>query len=127
MSIQRINPNTLMTPGAPYHAVVRKGNVVTTAGQIAFDAQGNLVGEGDIAAQTRQTLENVKNALEGAGATLDDVVKTTVFITDFANFKAMNEVYGEFFGDSLPARSTVGVQLALPTLLVEIEAMAVVD
>ena len=91
MSIQRINPDTLVTPGAPYHAVVRKGNIVTTSGQIAFDVNGNLVGEGDIKAQTQQTLENVKHALEAAGATLDDVVKTTVFITDLANFKAMNE------------------------------------
>ena len=127
MAIQRINPDTLGTPGAPYHAVVRKGNIVTTSGQIAFDVNGNLVGEGDIATQTRQTLENVKHALEAAGATLDDVVKTTVFLTDMANFKGMNEVYAEFFGENKPARSTVGVELALPTLLVEIEATAVLD
>ena len=127
MAIQRINPDTLVTPGAPYHAVVRKGNIVTTSGQIAFDINGNLVGEGDIATQTRQTLENVKHALEAAGATLDDVVKTTVFLADMANFKGMNEVYAEFFGESKPARSTVGVELALPTLLVEIEATAVLD
>lgn len=127
MAIQRINPDTLVTPGAPYHAVVRKGNIVTTSGQIAFDVNGNLVGEGDIATQTRQTLENVKHALEAAGATLDDVVKTTVFLTDMANFTGMNEVYAEFFGESKPARSTVGVELALPTLLVEIEATAVLD
>ena len=127
MAIQRINPDTLVTPGAPYHAVVRKGNIVTTSGQIAFDVNGNLVGEGDIATQTRQTLENVKHALEAAGATLDDVIKTTVFLTDMANFTGMNEVYAEFVGESKPARSTVGVELALPTLLVEIEATAVLD
>lgn len=127
MDAQRINPPTLSTPMAAYSQVVRKGNLVTTAGMVALDAQGKVVGEGDIAAQTRQTLENVRHALEAAGASLRDVVKTTIFITDFANWPAMNRVYSEYFNAAPPARSTVRADLVMPALLVEIEAIAVVD
>jgi len=124
---QRINPDSLGTPLAAYSQVVRKGSIVTTSGMIAFDPSGNLVGEGDIKAQTKQTLDNVKNALEAAGASLNDVIKTTIFLSDFSNYKGMNEVYDEFFLSAPPARATVRADLVLPTLLVEIEAMAVVD
>ena len=126
MGIQRMNPETLSTPMAAYSQVVRKGNFVTTAGMISLDAKGNLVGDGDIQAQTRQTLENLKTALEAAGASLKDVVKTTVFITDFANYEGMNKVYNEFFQNDPPARATVRADIVLPTLLVEIDALAVV-
>ena len=126
MGIQRINPDSMSAPIAPYTLVVRKNNVVTTAGMLGLDANGKLVGD-DITSQTRQTLDNVKTALEAAGASLDDVVKVTVFITEIANFAGMNEVYIEYFGDTKPARSTVGVELALPGALVEIEATAVLD
>ena len=70
---------------------------------------------------------NIRTALEAAGASLDDVVKVTVFITDIGNFSGMNAVYTEVFGDTKPARSTVGVELALPGALVEVEATAVLD
>lgn len=111
---------------AAYSQVVRKGNVVTTAGMIALDRDGNLVGEGDIRAQTRQTLDNLKTALEAAGASIQDVIKTTIFLSDFANYQGMNEVYNEYFREHPPARATVGAKIVLPTLLVEIDAMAVV-
>ncbi len=124
MAIQRINPASMAEPIAPYTLVVRKDNVVTTAGMLGLDADGKLVGD-DITSQTRQTLTNIKTALEAAGASLDDVVKVTVFITDIGNFSGMNAVYTEVFGDTKPARSTVGVELALPGALVEIEATAV--
>ena len=127
MDIQRINPDGLAKPMAAYSMVTRRGQVVTTAGMVAFDADGKLVGEGDIAAQTRQALENLKTALVAAGASLRDVVKTTIFISDLANYKGMNAVYNEYFGQNPPARSTVRVDLVLPTLLVEIEAMAVLE
>ena len=126
MQAQRLRPETLSTPMAAYSQVVRKGNIVTTAGMIALDRDGNLVGEGDIHAQTRQTLENLKTALEAAGASIEDVIKTTIFLSDFANYKGMNEVYNEYFRDNPPARATVGAKIVLPTLLVEIDAIAVV-
>ncbi len=124
MAIQRINPASMGEPIAPYTLVVRKDNVVTTAGMLGLDADGKLVGD-DITSQTRQTLTNITTALEAAGASLNDVVKVTVFITDVANFTGMNAVYTEFFGDTKPARSTVGVELVLPGALVEVEATAV--
>ena len=124
MAIQRINPDSMATPIAPYTLVVRKENVVTTAGMLALDDNGKLVGE-DIESQTRQTIANVVTALGAAGASLDDVVKVTVFITDVENFAAMNSVYTEFFSEMRPARSTVCVELVLPGALVEIEATAV--
>ena len=127
MSTQRINPDTLPKPMAAYCQVTRKGSLVTTAGMIALDTDGQVVGEGNIEEQTRQTLENLKNALEAAGASLQDVIKTTIFLSDFANYKGMNAVYNEYFGDHPAARSTIGCQMVLPSLLVEIEAIAVVD
>ena len=126
MEAQRINPDTVMKPLASYCQVVRKGNIVTTAGQVALNAAGEIVGEGDIVAQTRQTLENLKNSLAAAGADLTDVIKTMIFIADLADYKGMNQVYHEYFADNPPARSTVRADLALPGLLVEIEAIAVV-
>ncbi len=123
---QRFTPPTLPTPAAAYSQAVRSGSIVATAGQIAFDVDGNVVGEGDIGAQTRQTLANVRGALEAAGASLDDVIKTTVFLADMSDYRGMNEVYNEVFGDSAPARSTVQAALVRPALLVEIEALAVV-
>ena len=125
MSTRRLNPESLPKPMAAYCQVACKPPIVATAGMIALDINGNLVGEGDIQAQTRQTLENLKKALEAAGASLDDVIKTTIFLSDFANYKGMNTVYNEFFGDHPAARSTVRCDLVLPTLLVEIEAIAV--
>lgn len=127
MHVQRINPESLPKPLAAYCQVTRKGIIVTTAGMVAIDAKGKIVGEGDISAQTRQVLSNLKIALEAAGASMKDVMKTTIFLTDLANYKAMNAVYDEYFGDHPPARSTVCAKLVLPALLIEIEAIAVVD
>ncbi|HID62370.1 MAG TPA: RidA family protein [Anaerolineae bacterium] len=109
----------------PYSQAVRAGGFVFAAGQVAIDpAAGKLI-EGDIAAQTRQVLANLSAVLEAAGSSLDRVVKTTVFLKDMGQFKAMNAVYAQFFPSEPPARSTVEVA-ALPLgALVEIEAIAV--
>ena len=127
MQVQRVNPETLSKPMASYCQVVRKGPIVTTAGMVGFSLAGELVGEGDIVAQTRQTLENLKAALEAVGASMSDVIQTTIYLSDFAEYKGMNSVYNEYFGDHPPARATVRADLVLPSLLVEIDAIAVVD
>ncbi len=106
---------------------VPAGNLVFVSGQVARNAQGELVGLGDIKAQTRQTLENVKSVLETAGATMDDVVKVTVFVTNVAeHFSQIHEVRSEFFKKDYPASTLVEVRsLVNKDLLIEIEAVAV--
>ena len=120
-----LQPSSLSVPMAPYVPGTKRGSLVFTSGQVALDSEGKLVGNGDVRAQTRQVLQNLKAVLEEGGATLEDVMKTTVFLANIADFSAMNEVYAEFFGDLKPARSTVQAALARPELLVEIEAVAV--
>ena len=110
----------------PYSQATRAGELVYTAGQIPLDpATGKMV-EGGIEAQTRRALENLQAVLEAAGAGLNTVLKTTVFLQDIGEFAAMNGVYAEFFPENPPARSAVQVA-ALPLgARVEIEAVAVV-
>ena len=120
---------TSQAPAAvgPYSQGICAGHLVFTAGQIGLEpASGRLV-EGGIEVQTRQVLNNLKAILEAAGASLTDVVKTTVFLVDMADFKAMNAVYAEFFGQQPPARSTVQVSGLPLGARVEIEAVAVVS
>ena len=126
MDIERVNPDGLARPLAAYSQVVRAGSLVTTAGLIALDSDGQVVGEGDVAAQVRKTLENLVVALESVGATLDDVIKTTLYLADMGDYRAMNDVYNEFFESSMPARATVQAALVLPSLLFEMDAIAVV-
>ncbi|MFQ5913940.1 MAG: RidA family protein [Nitrospinota bacterium] len=122
-----LQPKSLWVPKAPYSHGIKKGQIVFTAGQDARDASGKLAGVGDMAAQTEQCLKNLQAVLAEAGATLDDVVKCTVFLSDIRYFETMNEVYRTFFPDEKPARSTVEARLALPEMLVEVEAVAVLD
>lgn len=116
-------------PGAvgPYSQAVRVGDFVFTAGQIPLDpATGHMV-EGGIEVQARQALTNVSAVLEAAGASLSNVVKTTVFLADMGEFQAMNGVYAEFFPDAPPARSAIQAA-ALPLgARIEIEAIAIVE
>jgi len=112
-------------PIAPYSPGIKAGNFVFTSGQVAFDpTTGEIVGS-TTAEQTEQTLENLKIILEAAGSSLEHVCKTTVFLSDLSDFKEMNEVYGKFFENNPPARSTVQAGLVLG-LKVEIEAIAII-
>jgi reactive intermediate/imine deaminase len=115
-------PEGMQRPAAPYSPVIVTDGYAFTAGQVGFDAQGDIV-PGGIAEQTRQALENVRACLAAAGCTMDDVVKVTAFLVDLDDFAGYNEVYAGFFSEPYPARTTVGARL--PTgLLVEIEAVA---
>ena len=93
---------------------------------LALDSSGNLVGEGDAGAQTRQVLENIKEIIEAAGGTLEDIVYNMIFLADLGDYQAMNEVYGSYFPENPPARACVQAGLVRPEFLVEIAATAVV-
>jgi 2-iminobutanoate/2-iminopropanoate deaminase len=109
----------------PYSQAIKAGNVLYTSGQIALDpATGNLV-EGDFAAQARRVFENLGSVLAAAGAGFGNVVKATVYVTDLANFATLNEIYASYFGDSKPARTTVGVSQLPKGGLVEIDLVAI--
>jgi 2-iminobutanoate/2-iminopropanoate deaminase len=109
----------------PYSQAIVAGDLIFCAGQIAIDpATGELVG-GEIKRQTARVIDNLAAVLEAAGSGLDRVVKCTVFLADFAEFAAMNEVYGQRFGQHRPARSTVGTNALPRGARVEIECVAV--
>ena len=109
----------------PYSQAIKAGNILYTSGQIALDpATGNLV-EGDFEAQARRVFENLKAVLAAAGADFRNVVKATVYLTDLANFGALNEIYAAYFGDTKPARTTVGLSQLPKGGLVEIDLVAV--
>lgn len=108
----------------PYSVAIQTENIVFCSGQLGLDpASGELV-SAEVEAQTRQALTNLKNVLEASGSSLENVVKTTVFLKDMADFPKMNAVYGEFFASNPPARSTIAVAGLPKGGLVEIEAIA---
>jgi reactive intermediate/imine deaminase len=117
-----LQPDDVPVPVPPYSPVVIAGDLVFTAGQVATDRSGTIVHAG-VAEQTEQVLRNVAACLAAAGCSMDDVVKTTVFLADLRTFPAVNEVYARHFARPYPARTTVQAGLA-PGLLVEIEAVA---
>ena len=113
---------TTPKPVGPYTPIVRSGDWLVVSGQVGV-REGALV-TGGVQGEARQALENLKTLLEGEGASLDDVVKTTVFLRHIDDFAAMNEVYSEVFGDHRPARSAIGVAGLPLGALVEVEAWA---
>lgn len=130
MTKRALNPDGLPAPVGPYSNVVTSGpgQLVFVAGQVALDANGRVVGKGDIAAQTRQVMENLRLALEAAGATFADVVRVVNYITDVELFGQMAEVRREYLVEPYPVSTLVEVPaLIFPELLVEIEAIAVVE
>ena len=126
MKKEYLSPQGLFEPIGWSHAV-RVGNTIYLSGMVGFDKQRNIVA-GGFEAQTIKTFENIKLALEAAGASLKDVVKITVYLTDMDNIVKFREIRARYFSPHMPASTGVEVsRLILPELLVEIEAIAVVD
>jgi 2-iminobutanoate/2-iminopropanoate deaminase len=107
MSVEGIFPPSVPTPRGPYSPAVRAGDFIYVSGQGPIDPATDKLSPGDIRHETRMVLGNIRRILEGCGAALSDVVKCGVFLKDGGDFKAMNEVYAEFFGAHKPARTTV--------------------
>lgn len=129
MSSKREIVKTKNAPAAvgPYSQAVRVGSFIYTAGQIALIPETGQLIEGGIEAQTRQVMQNLAAVLEAAGSSLASVVKTTIYVTNLADFATINQVYGSFFSSDPPARSTVQVA-ALPLgATVEIEVVALAN
>ena len=118
--------STSKAPSAigPYSQAIQVGNLVYTSGQIPIDPATGVFAEGGIKEQTRQALLNVKAILEENGLSMNDIVKTTVFMADMNDFADMNAVYAEFFTEPYPARSAVAVKTLPKGALVEIEVVA---
>ena len=122
-----ISPSKAPAAIGPYSQAIKVGNLLYTSGQIPIDpATGNIV-SGDIKEQTRQALSNIKAILEEAGLTMNNVVKTTVFLTNMEDFTEMNSIYAEFFSEPFPARSAVAVRTLPKGVLVEIEAIGAAE
>lgn len=122
--IERITPPGVPAPRGPYSPAVRAGDFIYVAGQGPIDPATNQMSYGNIKHETRLVLSNIQKILEGCGATMQDVVKCSVFLSSGKDFAAMNEVYAEFFGDAKPARTTVEAQFANPPMKVEIDCIA---
>jgi len=130
MSRKVIRTDKAPAPVGPYNqAIATSGQMLFLAGQIALDPlSGTIVGEGDITVQTKQVMTNIEAILTESGANWDNVVKSSVFLTDLANFTPMNQVYAEYFAaESAPARSCVEVSRLPKDVLVEIECIAVIN
>jgi len=125
-----INPEGMAKPVGPYAHVVTAppgGRLVFCAGAVAYDSEGNLVGPGDIVAQTRQVMKNLRLALEAAGATFADVVKVTNYVLDAREWPKVLPIRAEYLPEPHPASTFLEVRaLMFPELLIEIEAVAVV-
>ena len=130
MSKKVIRTDKAPAPVGPYNqAIITSGEMLFVAGQVPLDPKsGSIVGDGDISAQTKQVMENIEAILTEAGIGWDSVVKTGVFLTDLANFGAMNEIYAQYFEEATaPARACVEVSRLPKDVLVEIECIAVIS
>jgi len=127
-TVQYLNPPTLSVPTGYTHVVqAHSGRTIYVAGQVAFDKSGNLVGKNDFGAQATQVFENLKHALAAAGATFDNLVKVTTFVTDMSQITTLRAIRARYYGKNAPASTLVEIgKLAHEDLMIEIEAIAIV-
>lgn len=126
MALRFLSTDKAPAAVGPYSQGVKAENIIYTSGQLAIDPVTGELLKGDIQKETRLCLENVKAVLEAAHATIEDLVKVTVFVTDMNDFSKINEVYAEFFGDHKPARSLVQVAALPKGADIEIEGIAII-
>lgn len=127
MANEPLIPKGLGRPKAPLSPGVKAGNTIYVSGQLPLGPDGQIVGKGDVAAQTKQVLDNIVRIVEAGNGSLADIVKITVYLANMGHFEQMNEVYAAYFGDLRPARATVEARLAGPDFLVEMDAVAVLQ
>ena len=124
MSKQVIIPEGTSKPLAPYVPATKADNIVYVSGTLAFDENNDVVHVGDAAAQTRHVLTTIQNVIQAAGGTMDDVTFNSIFVKDWADYAAVNEVYATFFPNDKPARFCIQCGLVKPDALVEIASIA---
>ncbi|MBI4378055.1 MAG: RidA family protein [Nitrospinae bacterium] len=127
--MRKIIISTDKAPAAigPYEQAIRVGNLIFTSGQIPVDPVTNKLTGGDISHQTKRVMENLKSVLEASGSSFQNVVKTTIFLTDLKNFEQVNKIYSEYFTDGKPARSTIQVSALPKGAEIEIEMLAIAE
>jgi 2-iminobutanoate/2-iminopropanoate deaminase len=122
--VRQIHTDDVAPSTAPLSQAIESGDFLFVSGQVPRDPETDTLVTGDIREQTSQCLENVSSILEAAGASLDDIVKVTVFVTDISDFDAMNDVYAEYMSEPLPARSAIEISELAVDVDIEIEAVA---
>jgi 2-iminobutanoate/2-iminopropanoate deaminase len=127
VSVRIVHTDNAPAAIGPYSQAIVAGNFLYTAGQIPLDPNTGQIVQGDVTVQTERVMRNLTAVLEAAGTSWANVVKTTVFLQDMADFPRVNEVYGRMIGDARPARSTVQVSALPRGVLVEIDAVALVE
>ena len=124
MPFTPIIPKGSPPPLAPYSPGAKANNIVYVSGTLALDAQGKVVGVGDVKAQTRHVLESIRSVLAAGGGTMADITFNHIFLKDLADYAAMNEVYREYFPSNPPARYCIRADLVKPEFLVEVASIA---